>query len=342
LERRVLRQRPQRPTKSRLASYGKKKRKIGEPSQTWSRRRHHFFWRSRRAIRSDLKETRPMTRRAILGAAFAALTLTSLPSNAQSEGRNTDAVDNFQTTEQFRANWNRLLDKAAKANVQRSCADGLCYWDWQLRAGVKAKMVESHDHTGQAFYCFQADPAPTWDCYGNGLNKWVWNPPGIDNTAVAEAPSDVPIDLCATYGTCMNQTPAPAAASAPASGESFSVPLVVEDGGFKTTVGLGSNYFNMTVDTGATSGLVTESIANSLIAKGLAREIESGSLTIADGSTHQQRQIIVHDVTLDRHTVHDVKFAIGPDNGVMLLGLVPLAQFGRFTIDAQNGQMLFN
>jgi hypothetical protein len=31
-----------------------------------------------------------------------------------------------------------------------------------------------------------ADPATTWDCYGNTLQKWVWNPPQGGDTAVAQ------------------------------------------------------------------------------------------------------------------------------------------------------------
>ena len=98
------------------------------------------------------------------------------PSHAEPNGTNSAVEDNVQTIEQFRAKWNKLLDQAAKArNVQHYCADGLCDWEWELRPRVQAKMVESNNGTHQAFYCFLAEPATTWDCYGNTLQKWVWD-----------------------------------------------------------------------------------------------------------------------------------------------------------------------
>jgi hypothetical protein len=123
---------------------------------------------------------------------------------------------------------------------------------------------------------------------------------------------------------------------------SFSVPLVIEDAGFKTTVGLGSSFYNMTVDTGATSGLLQESIANALLAKGEATELGGGTSTTADGRRLQDRRISVYSVTLNGHTIHDVMFGVGPDTGGMLFGLLPLAQFGRFTIDPARQQLTFS
>jgi hypothetical protein len=279
-----------------------------------------------------------VTRRPILGVTVAALTLAS-PSHADTNGWNSNVEDNVQTLEQFRAKWNNLLDKAKGQPTDHYCNQGMCSWEWQLRPRVRVKMLESNDRSGQAFYCFLAEPRTTWDCYGNTLQKWVWTPPytgggaqvgASDGGASAYAPAD------------QNVGGASAPVDQPAPSGSFSVPLVAEDGGFKTPVGLGSSFFSMTVDTGATSGLVTESVATILLNRGDATEIEGGASTIADGTTMQQRRIVVRNVTLNGHTVHNVMFGVGPDTGGMLFGLLPLAQFGRFTIDAQNGQMVFN
>jgi hypothetical protein len=271
-----------------------------------------------------------MTRRPILGAAFAALILTVAPSHAGT-GTNSAVEDTFQTIEQFRAKWNNLLDRAkGRSDIQHSCEDGLCVWNWELRPHVWAKMVESNNGAGQAWYCFLAEPATTWDCYGNTLQKWVWNPTG-DTAVAADGPGSVTTIVQGGASAAVGTTTA-----------SFSVPLVVEDGGFKTPVGLGSSFYSMTVDTGATSGLVTESVAIALLAKGEATEIEGGSSANAQGSIVQERRIIVTNVTLDGHTVHNVMFGVGPNGGGMLFGLLPLAQFGKFTIDAQSSQMVFN
>jgi hypothetical protein len=239
-----------------------------------------------------------MTRGAILVVAAAALNLTAFvaPSHAEPNGTNSAVEDNVQTIEQFRAKWNNLLDRAAKApNVQHYCADGLCAWEWELRPRVQAKMVESNNGTHQAFYCFLAEPATTWDCYGNTLQKWGWNPPQGGDTAVAQGDDTPPYT-----------PPAPTVTASP-----FSVPLIVEDGGFKTPVGLGASFYSMTVDTGATSGLVTESVATALLVRGEATEIEGGNSTIADGSTRQERRISVANVTLNGHTIHNVVFGVG-------------------------------
>ena len=284
-----------------------------------------------------------MTRGPMLVAAAAALNLTAFaaPSHSEPNGTNSAVEDNVQTIEQFRAKWNNLLDRAAKArNVQHYCADGLCAWEWELRPRVQAKMVESNNGTHQALYCFLAEPATTWDCYGNTLQKWVWDPPQGGDIAVASDARLDPDNVCNQPGyTCSlpsSGTPAPTVTANP-----FSVPLIVEDGGFKTPVGLGSSFYSMTVGTGATSGLVTESVATALLVRGEATEIEGGNSTIADGSTRQERRISVANVTLNGHTIHNVVFGVGPNGGGMLFGLLPLSQFGRFTVDPVNSLLVF-
>jgi hypothetical protein len=105
---------------------------------------------------------------------------------------------------------------------------------------------------------------------------------------------------------------------------------------------LGTRYYSMTIDTGATHGLLTESVATALLSQGSAREVEGGTAINAQGVEIKERRIVVSDVTLNGHTVHDVMFGVGSDTGGMLFGIVPLSRFGKFTIDAQNSQMMFN
>jgi Aspartyl protease len=279
----------------------------------------------------------------ILGAALAASLIALAAPNARAEitGANSAVQPDFQTIEQFRAKWNNLLDRAkGRADIQYSCQDGLCVWNWELRPHVWAKMVESNNGAGQAWYCFLAEPATSWDCYGNDGAKWVWNPVPVTPAPVASDARLDPDNVCNQPGyTCSSPasgTPAPTATAG-----SFSVPLIVEDGGFKTPVGLGSSFYSMTVDTGATSGLVTESVAAALLVRGDATEIEGGNSTIADGSTLHERRISVANVTLNGHTIHNVVFGVGPNGGGMLFGLLPLSQFGRFTIDPVNSLLVF-
>jgi gag-polyprotein putative aspartyl protease len=289
---------------------------------------------------SKPKETEPV-KTVILGAALAASIALAAP-NARAEitGANSEVQPAFQTVEQFRAKWNNMIDRANGRTVNHACQDGRCVWEWELRPHVWAKMWESTNGAGQAAYCFLAEPATNWDCYGNDGAKWVWNPvPGTPASVASDARLD-PDNVCNQPGyTCSSPssgTPAPTATAS-----SFSVPLIVEDGGFKTPVGLGSSFYNMTVDTGATSGLVTETVATALLVRGDATEIEGGNLTIADGSTRQERRISVANVTLNGHTIRNVVFGVGPNGGGMLFGLLPLSQFGRFAIDPVNSLLVF-
>jgi hypothetical protein len=48
-------------------------------------------------------------------AAAAALNLTAFAAHAEPNGTNSAVEDNVQTIEQFRAKWNNLIDRAAKA-----------------------------------------------------------------------------------------------------------------------------------------------------------------------------------------------------------------------------------
>jgi hypothetical protein len=274
-----------------------------------------------------------MTRGAILVAAAAALNLTAFAatSHAEPNGTNSAAEDNVQTIEQFRAKWNRLLDQAAKArNVQHSCADGLCDWEWELRPRVQAKMVESNNGSHQAFYCFLAEPATTWDCYGNTLQKWVWEPPQGGDTTVAQGD-----DTAIAQG---DDTPAytPTPVDDP-----NAVPIFTDGRRAHVSAMIGLISATMLIDTGASVASVNASVAQALLASGEAIEAGQGEVRLAGGQTVTEDCIIIRQIALRTHVATNVPAVINANDDDMLLSLPALNQMGKFTIDTANSQLVF-
>jgi predicted aspartyl protease len=131
-------------------------------------------------------------------------------------------------------------------------------------------------------------------------------------------------------------------APAPSYGNSFAVPMTADNAGLHIAVKLGPMTYGMIVDTGATLGSITEVIAESLVTSGLAEWGDSGTSVLADGSEHVQRSVIVHSVELGGRIAFNVQFSVQPNNNAtMLLGMSALNQFGRFTVDGQNGRLVF-
>jgi hypothetical protein len=262
-----------------------------------------------------------VTRRPKLGPAIAALAFAA-PSYAQVTGTNSAVEDNVQTIDQFRAKWNNLLDRAkGRTNIQHSCQDGLCVWDWELRPHLWAKMVESNNGAGQAWYCFLAEPATTWDCYGNTLQKWVWNPTG--DTAVAQG-NDTP-----------GYTPAPAVATNDA------VPIFTDGLQARVSAMIGSISAPMLTDTGATIASVNASVAQALLASGEAVEDGRAEIGLAGGQTVTVDRIVIHRIAVGTHVATEVRAVINAHDADMLLSLPALNQMGKFTIDTANNLLVF-
>ena len=276
-----------------------------------------------------------MTRRPILGAAIAALTLAfAAPSYAQVTGTNSAVQDNFQTIEQFRAKWNNLLDRAkGRTDIQHSCQDGLCVWNWELRPHVWAKMVESNNGAGQAWYCFLAEPATTWDCYGNTLQKWIWNPTG--DTAVASAgPGSV---TTIVQGGASD----PVYTSAPAVATNDAVPIFTDGLQARVSAMIGSVSAPMLIDTGATIASVNYSVAQALLASGEAVEDGRAEIGLAGGQTVTVDHIVIHRIAVGTHVATEVRAIINAHDADMLLSLPALNQMGKFTIDTANNLLVF-
>ena len=109
-----------------------------------------------------------------------------------------------------------------------------------------------------------------------------------------------------------------------------------------TYIDIGPWPQRMLVDTGATNLTVNESLAQRLLAGGLAHEGPQGIVTLADGSQREQQSVIIDTVTIGRHVLHGVLASVSPDGSDMLLGLPVLNQIGRFTIDTAINRLIFN
>jgi clan AA aspartic protease (TIGR02281 family) len=97
----------------------------------------------------------------------------------------------------------------------------------------------------------------------------------------------------------------------------------------------------MLVDTGSTGLTVNESLAQRLLARGLAHEGPQGIAMLADGSQREFQSVIIDTVTIGSHVLHDVHAGVSPDGSDMLLGLSVLNKIGRFTIDGANHKLIF-
>lgn len=148
-------------------------------------------------------------------------------------------------------------------------------------------------------------------------------------TSVAPAPVATPIS-------------APVA-SAPMQAGEDSVGLINFGKGMMAQVTLGTRPVAMIVDTGATDMLVPAKLADQLVADGEASASGNAGVQQADGSTRDERVIVIHSLTIGRHTIREVPASVAPD-GPDAMGLLPfpvLNRAGRFTVDTINNKLIF-
>jgi hypothetical protein len=115
------------------------------------------------------------------------------------------------------------------------------------------------------------------------------------------------------------------------------LPLRIEHNAAYATVTLGSLQVEMLVDSGSTSLFLPISVARQLLAKGEATEGPDGETTLADGSVHPNKHILIGRITLAGHVLHDVMAGVGDERASLLLGFDVLSQVsGKFTVAANN------
>jgi hypothetical protein len=127
----------------------------------------------------------------------------------------------------------------------------------------------------------------------------------------------------------------------PVSGKtSAAVPFINHRGRIAVNVLVGGHAVQMILDTGADISQIPSALADQLIAEGHATKGSGGNISLADGSSHYQRRVIVGAVTIGNHTRSLVEMTVS--NGEPLLGLPELNAIGKFTIDTQHGVLTFS
>lgn len=133
---------------------------------------------------------------------------------------------------------------------------------------------------------------------------------------------------------------APAPAPAPASPKIVVALRLNKTGWQCADVVLGTNTpISMIVDTGAAIGSVPQSVADNLISIGQATTIGKIISIFADGSEHPETVIDIGKLTIGGRTIYH-HTSIGPDGSDPLLGINALSQFGRFSLDTKNNQLI--
>jgi hypothetical protein len=114
--------------------------------------------------------------------------------------------------------------------------------------------------------------------------------------------------------------------------------VMVEVGSWR--MGMGTE--DMILDTGANRSVISVSGARRLIASRFARRGPTVIVRLAGGSTVAQRSIIVDQMRLGVHVLHNVPMNVVPDGVDMLLGLPILTAIGKLSIDFGQGVLRFD
>ena len=120
-----------------------------------------------------------------------------------------------------------------------------------------------------------------------------------------------------------------------------SIPLNVQNDSMMLNVGLGNQTVTMILDTGATSSVVTEAVANILVRNGHARWTGEEQFSMADGSVRTAQTILISEVRIGSHVVRNMRAAVTSNRTDMLLGFSVLKAIGPFTIDTRTNELIF-
>jgi hypothetical protein len=201
---------------------------------------------------------------------------------------------------------------------------------FMVKPGVKAKLSTREHGRG---YCYIVDGDGTADCYREDGKKTVWTEPH-DDAAPQIASAPVPDS---TQYVPATPAPAPSALSA----DAIPMQCSLARGGCHLRVDLGdSNAADMILDTGTTDMSVTWQWATALVNEGAAIWGNPVQVTLADNSTQTQNTVIIKRVSVGNRVAYNVIAGV-KESGDLLLGLAPLNDMGKFTIDARSGYLNF-
>jgi clan AA aspartic protease (TIGR02281 family) len=230
--------------------------------------------------------------------------------------------------------WSELTDKQYVGVITDIIGDHVCFDHG--RSNDHCVWVAVTDSFGHAVLDVDGNPVPAPDIDFEPMRKWIGH-----SAYKAPSPND-PTHLnnywVADNGTLIKFIWQPKDQRA-----ADSVPLRSDDDGHSLSVevGLGLRKYSLLLDTGATNTSITKDVADQLVREGHAVYGSDEKATMADGSSHKVQTLTIDAVMVGIHQVNNVQVLVSP-NGMMLLGLDVLSQIGRFTVDAQDRQLIFN
>jgi hypothetical protein len=153
------------------------------------------------------------------------------------------------------------------------------------------------------------------------------------------------------YATSARCAPAPAVQAAPApvapppakpaAPARDAVQLIPLNNALYLHVSIDGHDELMQLDTGANISTIKESLADSLVAAGEAKDMGTGEYVMANGVKSTHRTVVVQALQLGSHRRGDVPMAVVSNDGMQLLGLSELNSIGTFTVDSASNQLVF-
>ena len=122
-----------------------------------------------------------------------------------------------------------------------------------------------------------------------------------------------------------------------------SVPIYPANNGTSAMIDvlLGVQPLRMLLDTGATMCLISEAIAARIVRDGYGVWQEDGHFKMADGTTRTTRILLIKEVRIGGHTVHNVRASVSSTDE-MLLAFPVVNDIAPFTIDTRAGLLIFH
>ena len=240
----------------------------------------------------------------------------------------------FQSSHAWQTNWDNLVQRGNAAGAQWDCRGSDCDMYFIIKPGVKAHLAQQRYGRG---YCYIIEGDTTADCYRQDGKKTVWTLDKPFDYGLTSAPAYVAPPVVAQAPVPDSTRYVPSAGGSDAACDVVASVMVGHS--IHINVNVGGTPVDMILDTGAEISSISTSLADTLIASGQATEAAPVRMTMADGSKHFERTIVVKTMTVGNHVRYNVHVSVS--DGMALLGLPVLNAIGKFTIDSAHNQLTF-
>jgi predicted aspartyl protease len=139
------------------------------------------------------------------------------------------------------------------------------------------------------------------------------------------------------------RAPAPSAPVADSVAIYDSVPIYPTNNGTSAMIDvvLGDEALRMLLDTGATTCLISEAIADRIVRRGYGVRQDAGRFRMADGTIRTLPTLLIREVRIGRHTIRGVLAGVS-SAGEMLLAFPVVNAIAPFTIDTRARLLIFH